>query len=80
MKNLLFGWFIAEKMYHKGIIVNISMKKVIVPIAQKCAGKVKETWPYISADNIHKLVYLEIFKNSLLLKCEFSLYLSTSNV
>ena len=44
------------------------MKKVIVPIAQKCAGKAKETWPYISVDNIHKLVYFEIFRNTLLLK------------
>ena len=53
--------FIAENMYHKVIIVKISMKKVIAPIAQKCAGKVNETWPYISADNILKLVYFEIF-------------------
>ena len=51
-------------MYHKVIIVKISMKKVIAPIAQKCAGKVNETWPYISADNIHKLVYFEIFRNT----------------
>ena len=43
------------------------MKKVIAPIAQKCAGKVNETWPYISADNIHKLVYFEIFRNATLL-------------
>ena len=49
------------------------MKKVTALIAQKCAGKVNETWPYISADNIHKLVYFEIFRNTLLLKCEFSL-------
>ena len=49
------------------------MKKVIVPIAQKCVVKAREIWPYISADNIHKLVYFEIFRNTLLLKCEFSL-------
>ena len=49
-------------MYHKVIIVKISMKKAIAPIAQKCAEKAKETWPYISADNILKLVYFEIFK------------------
>lgn len=67
-------------MYHKGIIVKISMKKVIVPIAQECVVKAKETWPYISADNIHKLVYFEIFRNTLLLKCEVSLHFSTSNV
>ena len=52
--------------------MKISMKKVIVPIAQKCAGKVNETWPYISADNIHKLVYFEIFFFTLLLR--FSLF------